>query len=144
MQNSYHATIINLSQNNLDIFKRFSILEIKKRFAGLLKIYKVTVPQDDIQEAISITQKNMSSKLLMFRKEWYATFYNSESVIIVFREKVYHLSARGIVPTYQQVLDTTNAEDEEQWNEMIDYGKSLGIPVSQLDFLPLNFHEETF
>ncbi|MFA9466894.1 MAG: hypothetical protein ACERKN_21785 [Velocimicrobium sp.] len=130
-----------MSQLDKSIFKRFIIIEVKKRFLGIVKLYKISIPEADIQEAVISIQANMSNK---FKKEWYATFYNSEKIIIVFRQKKFELFASGIIPVYQTLLDTTNAVDKRRWDEMISYAKSLGIPERQLDFLPLNFNKETY
>jgi len=80
-------------------------MEVRKRFLGLVKLYKITVPEENIQETITSVQENMSSKL---KKEWYATFYNLEKVIIVFRQKTFELSTNGIIPIYQQLLNIEN------------------------------------
>jgi len=141
MANNYNAVIINLSQIDTSIFKQFDIINIRKRFLGIIKLYKITVPQEAVQETVSKVQANMSRKL---KKEWYATFYNSEKAIIVFREKKFELSTKEITPVYQQKLDTTNADDKKQWDEMINYAKSLNIPDSQLDFLPTDFRTEYY
>jgi len=141
MVNNYHAVIINLSQLDTSIFKHFNIIDIQKRFLGAVKLYKITVPEENIQEAVASVQANMSSKL---KKEWYATFYNSEKAIIVFRKKKFELLTNGIVPVYQKKLETTNADDKKHWDEMISYAKSLGIPDSQLDFLPPDYREENY
>lgn len=141
MVNNWHAVIINLSQLDINIFRNFNIINIKKRFFGIVQLYKITVPEEDIKEAISSIQANMSSKL---KKEWYATFYNPEKAIIVFRNKKFELSTNGITPVYQQRLNTTNADDKKHWDEMIRYAKSLNIPDSQLDFLPPGFRTESY
>jgi len=141
MVNNYHAVIINLSQLDTSIFKHFNIIDIQKRFLGAVKLYKITVPEENIQEAVASVQANMSSKL---KKEWYATFYNSEKAIIVFRKKIFELSTNGIAPVYLKELETTNADDKKYWDEMISYAKSLGIPDSQLDFLPPDYRAENY
>lgn len=141
MTNNYHAVIINLSQIDMTIFKHYSVMNIQKRFLGIVKIYKISVPEWDIPKAVSIVQENMSKKL---KKEWYATFYNPEKAIIVFNKKKFELSTNGITPVYKQKLDTTNADDKKHWDEMISYAKSLKIPDSQLDFLPPDFRGETY
>lgn len=139
MPSNYHAVIINLSQLDKSIFKRFTIIEVRKRFFGIVKLYKLSIPKADIQEAVIGIQANMSNKL---KKEWYATFYNAEKVIIVFRQKRFELLSSGIVPIYQKLLDTTDAVDKRRWDAMINYAKSLGIPENQLDFLPTDFKNE--
>ena len=141
MANSYHAEIINLSQNDTSIFKSFNVIDVRKRFLGIVKIYKITISKNDIQEAINIVQSNMSRKI---KKEWYATFHNSEKAIVVFRKKLFKLSTTGINPVYQHKLDTTNSVDKKHWDEMISYAKSLNIPDNQLDFLPPDFRTEKY
>jgi len=141
MADNYHAVIINLSQLDKGIFTHFNIIDIQKRLFGIIKLYKISVPEKDIQKAVSSFQANMSNKL---KKEWYATFYNAEKAIIVFRKKIFELSANGITPIYQQKLDTTNAADKKHWDEMISYAAQLNIPDSQLDFLPPDFRTENY
>lgn len=141
MANSYHAEIINLSQNDTSIFKHLNVMDVRKRFWGMVKIYKISILEKDIQETINSVQSNMSRKL---KKEWYATFHNSEKAIVVFRKKLFKLSTTGIIPVYQQKLDTTNSVDKEHWDEMISYAKSLNIPDNQLDFLPPDFRTEKY
>lgn len=141
MQQNYHAIIINISQIDKRIFKRYKILNIKKRFLGLLKLYKITVPETDIENVAKEVQLNMSTKL---KKEWYATFYNSERCIIVFRNKIFHLSTNGIHPVYQQKINTARADEKIKWDEMLTYAKTLGIPDNQLDFLPSDYKTEIY
>ena len=37
-----------------------------------------------------------------------------------------------------------DAEDKENWNELISYAKKLGVPNSQCDFLPEDFSKRTY
>ena len=85
----FHAEIINLSLKDSSIIKKFPMLDVKKRFLGYVKIYTISIPENDIEETIRIFQKNMSTKL---KKEWYITFHNVERVIIVFRKRIFDLS----------------------------------------------------
>lgn len=68
--------------------------------------------------------------------------YNKKRVIIVFRSRIFDLSGVGITPVHGEMLDISSAEDEANWNEMINYAKSLGIPDSQYDFLPEDFQRK--
>lgn len=138
---NYHAEIINLSQQDDSIMKQFSILEVRKRFLGLIKIFTVIIPENKMKEAVNKFQSNMSTKL---KKEWYVTFYNAENVIIVFRKRIFELSVKGINPVYQQLLVTNDVVDKEKWDEMITYAKSLRIPDNQCDFLPPDFHKKCY
>lgn len=137
----YHAEVINLSLKETNLVHQFQILKVKKRFLGFVKIYTISIPSKDIKETVKIFQENMSTNL---KKEWYITFHNAERVIIVFREKIFDLSGKGINPTYQKKIDVSKSEDEVKWNEMIAYAKSLGIPDEQCDFLPEDFMEQKY
>lgn len=132
----YRAEIINLSLKDDKLIMKYPILHVKKRLLGFVKIYMVSIPENKVEETARKFQENMSTKL---KKEWYITFHNAEQVIIIFRKRIFKLSGRGIVPVYQERLNTANAEDKEKWDEMIQYAKSLGIPDSQCDFLPEGF-----
>lgn len=68
----------------------------------------------------------MSRKL---NKEWYAALYNPEKAIIVFREKIYELSTKGITPIYQKKVDIKNADDKYHWDKMIDYENHWVSPI---------------
>lgn len=48
MIDNYHAIIINLSQIDKSIFKQFNVIDIRKRFLSIIKLYKITVPKEDI------------------------------------------------------------------------------------------------
>ena len=83
----------------------------------------------------------MSTKL---NKEWYITFHTDDEAIIVFRKKVFRLSAKSIVPVFQKLIDVTNVEDNADWKDMLAYAKSLGVPDNQCDFLPLDFRTQNY
>jgi hypothetical protein len=141
MSRNYHAEIINLSQNATSVFKQLKVIGVRKRFLGFVKIYKISISEDNLSEVLTLVQRNMSRKL---SKEWYATFHNADNAIVVFRKKVFHLSTRGISPEYQRCLNTETAEDKQHWDEMLNYARTLDIPDSQLDFLPPDFRAETY
>lgn len=78
------------------------------------------------------------------KKEWYITFHTSENVIVVFREKIFVMSGKGIVPVYKKRIDTSHAKDKQKWDDMIQYAKSLGVPDEQCDFLPEDFTKQEY
>jgi hypothetical protein len=141
MNGNYHSEIVNLSQNNTNIFNEFNVIGVRKRFLGFVKIYKISIPENDLSETLTLVQHNMSRKL---GKEWYATFHNADKAIVIFREKAFSLFTIGIIPEYQKCLSTDSAKEKQQWNEMLNYAKALGIPNSQLDFLPPDFMTEAY
>lgn len=129
----YHAEVVNLSLKNVDIINNYKTIDIKKRVWGFVKIYTLLIPSEKIDEAVNYFQSSMSTRL---KKEWYITFHNENEVIVVFRSKIFKLSPKGILPVHGKLIDISSAEQKNEWNEMINYAKSLGIPDSQCDFLP--------
>lgn len=129
--NYYHAEVINLSLKDKNMLKKFPVISCKKRFWGLCKIYTIAIPEKNIAEVVKAFQENMSTAL---KKEWYITFHTSENVIVVFREKSFALSGKGICPIPQKCIDTSCAEEKEKWDEMVQYARALGIPDEQCDF----------
>jgi|SRR3990172_9879830 len=53
------------------------------------------------------------------QEKWYAHFWNGDDVIAVFPNKTFQFKR----------------SDKSTWKEAVEYGKSLGIPKEQLDFL---------
>ncbi|MCI7791806.1 MAG: hypothetical protein MR531_13730 [Lachnospiraceae bacterium] len=137
----YRAEVIDLSLSDAKMIRKFEIVDVKKRFCGLLKIYTIAIPEEKIGNVVISFQKNLSTKL---KKEWYITFHNAEHVIIVFRKRIFYLSGRGIEPVPHKLLDTTHAVEKDKWDEMIKYAKSLGVPDNQCDFLPENFEKQKY
>lgn len=135
---NYYAEVINLSLKNRKIIKEYPVLNVKNRFLGLVKIYTISISENDIEKAIKSFQENMSTAL---NKEWYITFHTAKKVIVVFRHKIFNLSGEGITPVYQKCIDTSHASEKDEWNTMIAYAKSIGVPDEQCDFLPENFKE---
>ena len=132
----YRAEVVNLSLKNVNVINNYKTIDIKKRFWGFVKIYTLLIPSKKIEETVNYFQSNMSTRL---KKEWYITFHNENEVIIVFRSKIFKLSPKGISPVHGKLIDISSAEQKNEWNEMINYAKSLGIPDSQCDFLPEKF-----
>lgn len=138
---SYLAEVIGLSIKNGKVIQKFQLLNIKRRFAGLLKIYTIVIPDKELDETVRLFRENMTTRL---NKEWYITIHNSDRVIIVFRERVFTLSGKGVVATYQKQIDVSRAKDRQMWEEMLQYAKSIGVPENQRDFLPENFDKLTY
>ncbi len=53
------------------------------------------------------------------KKGWYAHFWKGQKLLATFRSKKFEFHLR----------------DKSTWKEAIEYGKSVGIPEEQLDFL---------
>ncbi len=116
----FHGIIVNKSLKNESVVDTWNVIGKKK---GNWVLYKVSVNEDDLNSFIKKLQSNMA------KGAWYAHFYNKNGskIIVVFKEKVF---------------ETSN--NKENLNKIVQYGKSLGIPLEQLDFIPSTFTSETY
>ncbi len=123
----YHGIIIDHSQHDRGIFKDLDVIGTKKLFLGLIVFYKIKVRPSDLDRVIQRIQKNMSSRFLIKKQEYYAHFYRADELIVVFRDKTFRVTT-----------------DRKTWRDPIVYGKSLHIVEDQLDFTPNRIEDETF
>ncbi len=116
-----HAIIVDKSLQDLTMLKGLNVLSEKK--ASDWTLYKVSVPESGLLKTIKMIQENMTEGL------WYFHFYNEDGsrLVIVYEDKVFY---------------TDN--NIENWNEAIAYGKSIGIPLEQLNFVPNTFETEEY
>ena len=140
-QKGYKMKNVVINTQKAKMIKKFPVLKCQNRFLGLCKIYTISIPEKDIEDEVKAFQKNMSTAL---KKEWYITFHTSENAIVVFREKIFVMSCKGIVPVYKKRIDTSHAKDKQRWDDMIQYAKSLGVPDEQCDFLPEDFTKQEY
>jgi hypothetical protein len=123
----YHGIIIDLSQKNKSIFKSLEIIGKLKAFHGLISLLKVQVPASVIEDTIIRLQGNMRKSFRPLVHAFYFHLYNNENLIVVFKDKI-----------------IWTKPDPNSFGEIIAYGKSLGIPEKQLDFIPYRFQDETY
>ncbi len=123
---AYHGIIVNLSQNRKGL-KELTIIGRRNVLFRFLVIHKIEAKQEEIDSLIMKMQHNMKRRVLFLAKEFYCHFYRNDELIIVFREKVFRASPQ-----------------KTTWSEAIDYGKSIGIPTKQLDFIPNRIADETY
>lgn len=121
---NYKGIIIEESLENKDVLKKVQILKtkvdnvIEKHKTPWLKqwtLHTITIPEN---EAKDIAEK--LSKSLEKEHEWYADYKNNTYHYIIFRNKVF----------------CVDINDIEKYNEVKEYGISLGIPEYQVDFHP--------
>ncbi len=120
----YQGVIIEESLEDKSVLKEVQILSTKveqvvekHKTPWLLQwtLHTVEIPEnqaDDIAEKISSALEKEHS--------WYADFKNEKYHYIIFRDKVFKVE-RG---------------DKAQYDEVVKFGISLGIPEYQLDFSP--------
>ena len=114
----YTGYIIDKSQRDKKIFKNMVITNRKTTWLGLVIIYEVQVDADYIDLMIKKLQDNMVTHIGFIKQEFYIHFYCGEELIVVYRDKVFHITA-----------------DKTTWTEAVEHGRKLGIIEKQLDFL---------
>jgi len=123
----YHGHIVGLSQKDRRIFQTLKVIGRRRALWGIVTVFKVGVPEDQIESVIGRLQENMSKSLLFLPQEYYAHFYRGTELIVVFRNRVFRVNT-----------------DRGTWQEAVAYGKALGIAERQLDFAPCRVEDETY
>lgn len=72
-------------------------------------LYKVEIDGDDIE--------GLAGQLR--QEKWYMHFWSGDDVAVVFPAKVFRLKY----------------SDKSTWMDAVEYGRSIGIPDEQLDFI---------
>ena len=118
---TWHGIVIDQSLKDKSVVDGLKILGTKEE--GEWKVYKVEVEDDKLQDTIQLIQPILNSG------GWYVHFYNDsgEKLTVVFRNRVFEL-----------------VNNPSFWNQVIEYGKSVGVPESEMDFKPNNFDKEDF
>lgn len=63
---SYHAEIINLSLKDRKMIKQYPILNVKNVFLGYVKIYTISISENDIEKTVRAFQDNMGTAFYFF------------------------------------------------------------------------------
>ncbi len=114
----YVGYIIDKSIGNKKVIKELPITNRKKIWLGLITILEIKVSEKEFDNLIVILQENMTTQIGFFKQEFYIHFYCGNELIVVFRQRVFHITS-----------------DKETWGDAISYGKNIGIIEKQLDFL---------
>ena len=94
--------------NGLDISKVHITNQINP--SDRCHLYEVNVSKEEIEEL---------SRTIIGR--WYMHFWKGTDIIAIFNDRTFEF----------------DYEDKNTWSEVLDYGRSLGLPEEQLDF-PIN------
>jgi hypothetical protein len=70
-------------------------------------MYEVTVSEDEIMMLAN-----------QIREEWYMHFWKDRDIIAIFKDREFRF----------------NYDNRETWGEVLEYGRSQGLPDYQLDF----------
>jgi hypothetical protein len=117
-QSVYHGILVNKSFRDPLFPERFELFAKKK--SGDWVLCGIVVQQAEVSIKIKAIQENMRDS-----EPWYAHLYNDEDLIVIFKKKIFYIKP-----------------EPSAWKEAIAYGKSLGIPLEQLDFRPNRFQDE--
>ncbi len=118
----YHGLIVREGIRDPTVFQAMTVLGTKTGQNWTL--IKIGIEPKAISRVIREVQSNLLTEKGV---PYYAHFYRGEELIIVFPDRVFHVSP-----------------EEDSWREAISYGESLGVPRAELDFRPCRFRDETF
>lgn len=116
----WHGIVLDAEFEDPNYPNNFKLFAKRKSKTNNGTLYGIEVGVQDFEKTISDIQKNLKKD-----KPYYAHFYNDESLIVVFKDKVIRVSPH-----------------KSTWQEIVDYGKQLNIPEEQLDFWPNRFQDE--
>lgn len=117
-QSVYHGILIKDSFKDPDFISSFHLFNQKT--SDNWTIVGVEVLSQTITKRIKEIQDNFR-----IDEHFYGHFYNEEELIVIFKDAVFFVNPH-----------------KSSWYEVIEYGKSLGIPEEQLDFRPNRFQDE--
>lgn len=112
--NTYTGTIIEESLEDNRILNGFEILSVR-----------ITRDENPLERWHWYKVKSTKENLLKISNNlkqgiWYAHFWGeNKNIVAVFRDKVFEF----------------NYDDKSSWTPAVEYGKSIGIPDEQLDFV---------
>ncbi len=112
--NQYTGTIIEESLEDNRILNDFEIISVR-----------ITRDESPVDRWHLYKVKSTKENLLKFSNNlkqgtWYAHFWDEDkNIIAIFRDNVFEF----------------NYDDKSSWVSAVEYGKSLGIPNEQLDFI---------
>ncbi len=121
---NYQGVVVEESLENKEILRnvnisRTEIEEVttshKTPWIKQWTMHTVDIPEDQVED---FAEK--MSKALDMEHAWYADFKNESFHYIIFRDKYFKV----------------DRSKKEQYNDVITFGISLGIPDYQLDFSP--------
>jgi hypothetical protein len=100
------GSIVLESLENLEVLESLNVLSVREDEDW--HIFSVEIAPQQIEELSTAIKQG-----------WYMHFWSGDKMIVVFKEKTFEV----------------NAHDASTWSEAIEYGKSIGIPAEQLDFV---------
>lgn len=124
---SYFGTIIEESLADKSVLKKVHILSTrieeatehhKTPWLKKWTLHKVEIPEKDAAAIAGEISHAIDSS---HKGSWYADYKTETDHYIIFKNKVFHV---------------TDRTSKEQYDKVVKYGVSLGIPKYQVDFSP--------
>jgi len=121
---NFNGVIIEESLENKDVLQKVKIIktkveevteEHKTSWIKQWTLHTVEILENQANEIAEDLSKSLDSK-----HDWYADFKNDKFHYIIFCNKIFKV----------------DRSKPEQYNKVVKYGLSLGIPDYQLDFTP--------
>jgi hypothetical protein len=121
---NFKGVIIEESLGNKDVLEKVKIIKTdveqvkeghKTPWIKQWTLHTVEIPENQANNVVEEVSEALEAK-----HNWYADFKNNDFHYIIFRNKVFKV----------------DRSKSEQYDEVIKYGVSLGIPDYQLDFSP--------
>lgn len=121
-QPCYHGILVNKSFRDRLFPERFELFAKKQSEESDWVLYGVVIQKRELTTIIKTIQDNMRDD-----EPWYAHLYNDgKELIVIFKNKILYTKP-----------------ESSTWEEVVAFGKLLGIPAEQLDFRPNCFQDET-
>jgi len=121
-QGDFHGIVVEESLRDPSILKEVEILGRKKGTAWTL--LRIGIEGVDSCRVFERIRQNLK---IEDGVPFYAHFYRRGELIVVFPERTFRLTP-----------------EKGTWAPAVTYGRSVGIPADQLDFLPCRFEDETY
>ena len=118
---TYHGILLDVEFKSKEFLENFKILGSEKSETNPWTMYKIEVPDKDIEKVIEMCQSNLVIGT------YYCHFYRENEIIVVFKKKIFRVTT-----------------DKTTWKSVIEYGMSIGISPKQLDMKPVKFEDETY
>ena len=107
--NPFHGMIIEESLNDPAFINSLSVAKVKITTPDRWHIYTVTTSEVSMDTYQGFLKNG----------PWYMHFWRGDEIIAIFKDKSFNFSVT----------------DKATWIPVINYGKSIGIPETQLDFI---------
>jgi hypothetical protein len=103
----WQGTIIEQSLTNSDVLESLNVTKTWADEDWVLHDFEAG------EEAVPAIQQSLADG------PWYVHLWRGKEIIIIFKERIFRV----------------HRFDKATWQEAIEYGKSKGIPIEQLDFI---------